>query len=80
MRRTLPLYWRGLPVDFEAVVEGLGHSTVHVRLPAGIRLRMLVMPTPIDHRRVRLHLALSARVGRQSHLIGIRRLMARAIA
>ncbi|MFI7642244.1 Rieske 2Fe-2S domain-containing protein [Nonomuraea sp. NPDC049400] len=63
VRRAMPLLPRGIPLEFTAVVEGLGHSTVHVRLPTGLHLRLLVLSTPLDNERIQLRLALSTRAG-----------------
>ncbi|MEV1175581.1 Rieske 2Fe-2S domain-containing protein [Nonomuraea sp. NPDC049784] len=80
VRRALTLFPRGLCLEFNTVVEGLGHSTVHVRLPAGLQLRLLVLATPLDDHRIKLRLALSARVGTQRLPSALRRLIGELVA
>jgi nitrite reductase/ring-hydroxylating ferredoxin subunit len=62
------LPWRTIPFEFETHIYGLGYSLVDVRvLRPRLDLRLWVLPTPIDERRLTLRLAASvrARTGRR---------------
>ena len=48
--------------QFETHIYGLGYSQVNVTIPGiGARLRLWVLPTPIDEERITLNLATSAK-------------------
>lgn len=59
-RRRFPILGKNNWIDFEyeTHIYGLGYSLVHVNVPRfNLIGRLWVLPTPIDHKRVRLYLA-----------------------
>ncbi len=57
-----PLPWRCVAFEFETQIYGLGYSLVDVRVHRPrLEVRLWVLPTPIDERRLTLRLAASVR-------------------
>jgi len=51
-----------LPAHFDVEVHGLGYSLIHIEVPGvGIKIRSLVLSTPIDEEHVEMRLGISVR-------------------